>query len=130
MTTTTESTTLGKPARVEVIDINMPFMSMMLFMVKWALASIPALIVLALVGAAAAGVFTAAVGSMSILQRTQEQSKQQSEYDNRLSRYNDDCSQFKGRTVVADNEQSEFRACQAQLSDLRVRARVLDLPEP
>lgn len=33
-------------ARVSVVDINMPFGSMVGFMVKWAIAAIPALIIL------------------------------------------------------------------------------------
>ena len=35
---------------VSVTDINMPFLSMVRFMVKWAVASIPALLIVALVG--------------------------------------------------------------------------------
>ena len=34
------------PVQCRVIDINMPFWSMVVFMVKWAVASIPALIIL------------------------------------------------------------------------------------
>ncbi len=37
--------------RVVVTDIRMPFWSMVRFMVKWAIAAIPALIILALLGA-------------------------------------------------------------------------------
>ena len=33
-------------SKVEVTDINMPFFSMVWFMVKWAIASIPAIIIL------------------------------------------------------------------------------------
>ncbi|MDC0407265.1 hypothetical protein OAM82_01275 [Candidatus Thioglobus sp.] len=33
-------------SRVEVTDIKMPFFSMVWFMVKWAVASIPAIIIL------------------------------------------------------------------------------------
>lgn len=39
--------------RVVVTDIHMPFWSMIVFMVKWALASIPALIILTLIAALA-----------------------------------------------------------------------------
>ena len=35
---------------VVVTDIKMPFSSMVVFMVKWAIATIPALIILAVVG--------------------------------------------------------------------------------
>ena len=33
--------------RVTVVDIKMPFVSMVIFMVKWAIASIPAFLILA-----------------------------------------------------------------------------------
>lgn len=35
-----------KPNEVVVTDVRMPFMSMVAFMVKWAIASIPAFIIL------------------------------------------------------------------------------------
>lgn len=40
----------AEPSRVRITDIEMPFWSMVLFMVKWAIASIPALLILAAVG--------------------------------------------------------------------------------
>ncbi len=46
-------------ARVSVVDINMPFGSMVGFMLKWALAAIPAFIILAVLFAILTGVFTA-----------------------------------------------------------------------
>lgn len=36
--------------RVVVVDVNMPFWSMVGFMVKWAVAAIPALIILIVIG--------------------------------------------------------------------------------
>ena len=44
--------------RVVVTDIRMPFWSMVRFMVKWAIAAIPALIILAVIGAALSALFT------------------------------------------------------------------------
>jgi hypothetical protein len=41
---------------VVVTDIRMPFMSMVTFMVKWAIAAIPAIIILAVLGAVLMGV--------------------------------------------------------------------------
>src|SRR4051794_21149849 len=43
-------------ARVSVVDINMPFASMVGFMVKWSIAAIPAIIILAAIGALVVGV--------------------------------------------------------------------------
>lgn len=43
--------------RVQVTDINMPFASMVGFMVKWAIASIPALIILFFIVGIGAAVF-------------------------------------------------------------------------
>lgn len=42
---------------VVVTDIRMPFISMVIFMVKWVIASIPAIIVLWLIGAVFALLF-------------------------------------------------------------------------
>ena len=44
--------------RVVVTDIHMPFWSMVIFMVKWALASIPAILILALIASLAWRVIT------------------------------------------------------------------------
>jgi len=41
---------------VVVVDVKMPFMSMVTFMVKWAIASIPAILILLFIGAMVAGV--------------------------------------------------------------------------
>jgi hypothetical protein len=52
--------------RVSVTDVDMPFLSMVRFMVKWAVASIPALLILAILGAVFWGVllgFFAGLGS-------------------------------------------------------------------
>ena len=44
-----------EPAPVRIIDVKMPFGSMVVFMVKWAIAAIPALIILAFIGALLSG---------------------------------------------------------------------------
>jgi len=43
--------------QVVVTDIKMPFMSMVFFMVKWAIAAIPAMIILAVIAAVLVAVF-------------------------------------------------------------------------
>jgi len=43
---------------VVVVDIKMPFMSMVVFMVKWAIASIPAIIILLVLGMTLAGLLS------------------------------------------------------------------------
>ncbi len=45
---------------VKISDINMSFKSMVIFMVKWAVASIPAMIILAFAG----GILTAIFGGL------------------------------------------------------------------
>ena len=40
-----------EPSYVVVTDIKMPFLSMVIFMVKWVIASIPAFFILSIVGA-------------------------------------------------------------------------------
>ena len=55
-----ESSSAGR-SEVVVVDVQMPFMSMVTFMVKWTLASIPAFIILfilfTVLGAIVAGIF-------------------------------------------------------------------------
>ncbi|HET97577.1 MAG TPA: hypothetical protein ENN98_02540 [Desulfurivibrio alkaliphilus] len=51
-----------KSSRVTIVDIRMPFGSMVVFMVKWVLASIPAFFILALIGTAVFGVLGAIFG--------------------------------------------------------------------
>jgi len=50
--------------QVEIKDINMPFMSMVIFMVKWAIASIPAMLILFVMGAVFTGVFGGLLGAL------------------------------------------------------------------
>ena len=45
---TNQKDIVEKSSRVKITDINMPFWSMVIFMVKWAIASIPAIIILML----------------------------------------------------------------------------------
>ena len=49
---------------VNIVDIKMPFWSMVIFMVKVTIASIPAMIILTILGALVAAVF-GSVGNMS-----------------------------------------------------------------
>ncbi len=44
--------------QVVVTDIKIPFMSMVVFMVKWAIAAIPAMIILAVIAAVLFGVLS------------------------------------------------------------------------
>ena len=50
------------PQEIIVTDIKMPFLSMVVFMVKWALASIPALIILFFILVILAGIFGGMTG--------------------------------------------------------------------
>ena len=52
--------------QVSVRDVSMPFGSMVVFILKWTLASIPAMLIILLVGLAVAGLFG---GLFSALQR-------------------------------------------------------------
>lgn len=45
--------------RVVVTDIRMPFFSMMIFMIKWVIASVPAFIILSILGAIVTAIFGA-----------------------------------------------------------------------
>ena len=48
--------------RVVVTNVNMPFWSMVRFMVKWAIAAIPAIVILTIIGALLSMLFSAFVG--------------------------------------------------------------------
>ena len=48
---------LPEQSQVVVTDIQMPFFSMVIFMVKWAIAAIPAIIILFILGAILSGIF-------------------------------------------------------------------------
>jgi hypothetical protein len=50
---------------VVVTDINMSFISMVIFMVKWVVASIPAFIILSIIGALFMMLFGGIMGGMS-----------------------------------------------------------------
>jgi hypothetical protein len=52
-----------QPQQVRIVDINMTFMSMVIFMVKWAIASIPAFIILAVMGAIVVGIVAGFFGA-------------------------------------------------------------------
>lgn len=43
---------------VTITDVKMPFWSMVVFMIKWAIASIPAVFILAVLGALGSGAFS------------------------------------------------------------------------
>ena len=49
---------------VVVTDIQMPFMSMVVFMVKWVIASIPAFFILAIIASIFMGIFGGMGGMM------------------------------------------------------------------
>lgn len=52
-------------SEVVVVDVQMPFMSMVGFMVKWTLASIPAIIILAVTAAILAGLFWGLIAGLA-----------------------------------------------------------------
>lgn len=49
---------------VQITDIDMPFKSMVVFMIKWAVASIPAMIVLMLAGGIVTGILGGIFGGI------------------------------------------------------------------
>ena len=53
-----------EPNFVVVTDIKMPFLSMVIFMVKWVIASIPAFFILSIIGALLMRLFGGMTGTM------------------------------------------------------------------
>lgn len=54
----------GQNSEVVVTDIRMPFWSMVVFMVKWSIAAIPAIIILVVLVAIIAGLFGGMFGGL------------------------------------------------------------------
>jgi hypothetical protein len=52
------------PIRVVVSDVKMPFLSMVIFMVKWAIASVPALVILIMIGTVVFQILMGLLGMM------------------------------------------------------------------
>jgi hypothetical protein len=52
-------------AEVVVVDVQMPFISMVIFMVKFTIASIPAFLILAVLGAVIAGLLGGIVAGLT-----------------------------------------------------------------
>ncbi|MEJ2699187.1 MAG: hypothetical protein P8Z70_05955 [Desulfuromonadales bacterium] len=52
----------NEPNHVVVTDIKMSFFSMVIFMVKWVIASIPAIIILSIIGAIVMGILNFFLG--------------------------------------------------------------------
>jgi hypothetical protein len=55
-----------RPARVVVVDFNMPMGSMVRLMVKWAIASIPAIIIMLLIMGLVAGLLGGVLGALGL----------------------------------------------------------------
>ncbi len=55
----------GGSGEVVVTDVRMPFFSMVVFMVKWVIASIPAFIILAILSAILSLVFGGFIGAFN-----------------------------------------------------------------
>lgn len=52
--------------RVVVVDIKMPFTSMVTFMVKWAIAAIPAFIILSVIGTVVMALLSGMLGEHDV----------------------------------------------------------------
>ncbi len=57
----------SKIDKVTVIDIKMPFFSMMIFMIKWAIAAIPAFIIIGIIASVLFGVFGVVVNNFKYM---------------------------------------------------------------
>ncbi len=103
--------------RVTVTDIDMPFGSMVVFMLKWALAAIPAGLILVLLGvilSVAFGGFLQGLRGASVSSGDTVTS-----YEADFHRWQEEC----GRVTGVDA--SLFASCQARKADLGRRDRAL-----
>jgi len=51
--------------KVSITDVDMPFGSMVVFILKWTLASIPAMIILVVLGAVMVGIFGGLIAGLT-----------------------------------------------------------------
>ena len=59
----------ARPARVVVVDVDMPMGAMVRLLVKWAIASIPAMLILLLIGGLLAGLITGSASACATAMR-------------------------------------------------------------
>jgi hypothetical protein len=52
------------PSRVTITDVDMPFVSMVKFILKWTLASIPAILIMVLLGAVLSALFAGVIAGI------------------------------------------------------------------
>lgn len=60
----TKITTESKNKEVVITDIKMPFSSMVVFMIKWMFASIPAIIIFYIIMVLTAGIFSGIINGL------------------------------------------------------------------
>lgn len=98
------------PAAVSVVNIQMPFGSMVVFMVKWALAAIPAILILSFVGGVVAAAFYGITSGYERSAQTREEAP--ASLNTITFREN-----VGSGTTATNDSASERRDCSAQLSD-------------
>jgi hypothetical protein len=107
------------PASVSVVDINMPFGSMIVFMIKWALAAIPAILILSFILGVVAVVFGTALAGVIGLGRAGSRQAGQIEESSYVSTtltltFHRTPS---GITTVTNDSDQDRTGCSARLSD-------------
>jgi hypothetical protein len=116
-----------KPNRVTVSDFDMPFLSMVRFMVKWAIAAIPALLILVILSAVFGGMlfgFFSTLGSRITSSRTAESPAAA------VNPYLAKLPDSKSSGPAAGNADADSRAYRSKvfISNLRVGQSALDQP--
>lgn len=96
---------------VEVTDIRMRFGSMVVFMVKWAIASIPALLILVVAGALFWGITVGLISSMGT----------------RSPLHSEQSSATTGRSTTPTSEEADYLA-KVEVNKVKVGKSVLDEP--
>ncbi|HEX8030328.1 MAG TPA: hypothetical protein VF491_17760 [Vicinamibacterales bacterium] len=129
----TEQVESSQIQRVTVIDVNMPFGSMVAFMIKWALAAIPAFLILAFVGfflsAALAGVLSGLTRVGRTATTLNDEGKRMA-YTSDLANWRERCGALDNQLHVADSDQARYQACVSDKVSLRLRAAAIGADEP
>lgn len=124
------TTPQATPQRVTVTDIDIPFMSMVIVLVKWALAAVPALLLLTLFGVLAAGTLNAAISGIGVFRQATERDTHVSAYDQDVAQWRKDCRQFEGLSAAPTGQDGNFAACGAQKAKLQRLAAALGATAP
>ena len=122
--------------RVTVTDVDIPIVSMVVLMLKWAIAAIPAVFILVVAGvvaSASAAFLLQGVTLFNALNRPGERATQSQPYapsSTQTSAYATDLARWRAACSSVPASDARFRACQSDKVSLQMRAAALGTEAP